>query len=342
MSDHESTERQYWLWVTRPEYYLDEEGNDREDLEPANTEASDGWWTCHRETRKGDLVLLYRSRIKKDIAYLIQAESDAYSIRDENEEGWEYGCNYRVLYKFSPPISLQTLKKEPTLSNWVPLRLSFQRSVFQIQPDVWEKLNHLIIQYHPEYKQFLSKIEYDHFYQTKIPLPIYEQAERTTELQLFSNIKQTPFEFRPGCPPKISSTVSSQTERRVDVALRHNDLQQALYRQLAEKYGEKNVGTEIDSGIGTSIDVVVRQGEEYWFYEIKTDPSPRVCIRQAIGQLLEYAFWPGSQEATRLIIVSEVKIDRDGEKYLQTLKDRYALPLDYEQIVTETGNCRWG
>jgi hypothetical protein len=42
-------ERQYWLWVTRPDYYLDEDGSDREDLDPNSEVDSDGWWTCQKE-----------------------------------------------------------------------------------------------------------------------------------------------------------------------------------------------------------------------------------------------------------------------------------------------------
>ena len=90
----ETIERQFWLWVARPEYYLDEYGNDREDLDPDSGVDSDGWWTCHKNTRKGDLVFLWRTRPKSDIGYLIQAESDAYSIADDNEQGWEYACDY--------------------------------------------------------------------------------------------------------------------------------------------------------------------------------------------------------------------------------------------------------
>ena len=96
----EAKARQYWLWVTRPEYYLDENGRDREDLDPASGIDSDGWWTCHRDTKRGDLVFLWRSSPKKDIGYLIQSESDAYSIADDNTHGWDYACDYQVLYKF--------------------------------------------------------------------------------------------------------------------------------------------------------------------------------------------------------------------------------------------------
>jgi hypothetical protein len=49
----EPIERKYWLWVTRPEFYLDGNGKDRADLDPNSGFDSDGWWTCHRDTKRG-------------------------------------------------------------------------------------------------------------------------------------------------------------------------------------------------------------------------------------------------------------------------------------------------
>lgn len=115
--------------------------------------------------------------------------------------------------------------------------------------------------------------------------------------------------------------------------MRQLGMQESLYRQLASKYGAENVGTELSSGEGTSVDVVVRREDAFWFYEIKTVRSPRACLRQALGQLLEYAFWPGSREATRLIIVGETALDDEGAEYLRTLRKRFSLPLEYEHIV---------
>jgi hypothetical protein len=83
MRASDETERQYWLWVTRPEYYLDEDGNEREDLDPSHGVDTEGWWTCHKDTQEGDLVFLWRTTPKRDIGYLIQAASDAYSIADD-------------------------------------------------------------------------------------------------------------------------------------------------------------------------------------------------------------------------------------------------------------------
>ncbi len=44
---------------------------------------TEGWWTCDKKTKQGDLVFLYRAQKKRDIGYLIQAVSDAYDIRDD-------------------------------------------------------------------------------------------------------------------------------------------------------------------------------------------------------------------------------------------------------------------
>ena len=76
--------RQWWLWVTKPEFFLDENLLERADLDPSQCEDSDGWWTCHRDTKAGDMAFLWRTRPKSDIGYLIRARSDAYSIVDDD------------------------------------------------------------------------------------------------------------------------------------------------------------------------------------------------------------------------------------------------------------------
>ncbi len=164
-------------------------------------------------------------------------------------------------------------------------------------------------------------------------LPLYKYSESNGCSQPVSSLAEAPFAFRPGCSSKASSATVTKVQRQLDISLRHNELQGALYRKLVAIHGEQHVGTENRSGVGTSIDVVVRRDDGYWFYEIKTAHSPRACLREALGQLLEYAFWPGAQEATRLIVAGEGTLDKDAEEYLKRLKDRFALPIEYEQIV---------
>ena len=118
----------------------------------------------------------------------------------------------------------------------------------------------------------------------------------------------------------------------VDVSLRHNVLQEKLYDQLCREYGEGNVGTEHPSGNGMRVDAVVRHKNEYFFYEIKTYTNARACLRDAIGQLLEYSHWPGGQDAKRLVVVGEPELCPDGKKYVTQLSGQYDLPIEYQRI----------
>jgi hypothetical protein len=114
-------------------------------------------------------------------------------------------------------------------------------------------------------------------------------------------------------------------------------MQAALYDFLCTLHGSDSVGTECDTGAGTRIDVVVRKGGTYDFYEIKTGNSARSCIRQALAQLLEYSFWPGGQEAERLIIVGEPSPDQESRSFLAELRRRFSLPIEYRRIHLPSG-----
>jgi hypothetical protein len=144
------------------------------------------------------------------------------------------------------------------------------------------------------------------------------------------------FEFNAGCSEKASAANASLAERELNINLRHTLLQAALCERLVKQYGAENVADEHASGLGTKIDVVLRRSaNEFWYYEIKTALSPRACIREALGQVMEYAYWPAANEATRLIICGETALDDDGAAYLKTLRERFQLPVIYEQIVID-------
>lgn len=142
------------------------------------------------------------------------------------------------------------------------------------------------------------------------------------------------FKFKPGHNAKKIGEIpvgASKGERKS--ILRHNELQNFLYESFVNKYGKDCVGTEVSTSNGTSIDVVVKTKEHCSFYEIKTACSVKACIRQAIPQLLEYAYWHGKNDrADRLIIVSSKKITPQAKVYLDFLKEKFKLPIDYEQF----------
>lgn len=163
-------------------------------------------------------------------------------------------------------------------------------------------------------------------------LPLYRYVEsRGTTAPV--PLPKSGFNFKAGASKKVKTAKATLPEKELDLDLRHNLLQEALYQRLASKHGKENVRTEQPSGVGTLIDIVVEMKDEYWFYEIKTALTPRACLREAIGQLLEYGFWPGAQEPVRFIVVGECPLDQDGQEYLSRLRKRFSLPIEYKAIA---------
>lgn len=143
------------------------------------------------------------------------------------------------------------------------------------------------------------------------------------------------FKFKSGHTPKKTGTVKVKVAKaEAEAELLHNRMQTKLYGDLVAAFGAPHVGTEVPTGAGTSIDVVVDTNEFRWFYEIKTSDSVRSCIRQAIPQLLEYAYWQcKSDTADKLIVVGPAAITPEAENYLKFLRETFHLELHYEQCI---------
>jgi hypothetical protein len=130
-----------WVWVAAKEYYLDEDGEEPVVLDPYTGGGYGGYWTCHKDTMRGDLILLYRKRPKMDFRYLIQADSDALLLTGElANSAWDYGCEYHVLHKFEPPLTLNDVREIPHIDEWAAFRGNFQRRAYNVPPDQWERL----------------------------------------------------------------------------------------------------------------------------------------------------------------------------------------------------------
>lgn len=147
--------------------------------------------------------------------------------------------------------------------------------------------------------------------------------------------QQEPFAFKPGHKPKKSGTVAvAASVGGTKADLLHNKLQTALFEQLVAEHGKGCVGTEQRTGHGTSIDLVVKTNTFCWFYEIKVADTVKACIRQAIPQLLEYAYWRKDVNvADRLIIASPLKLTDDAKVFIELLNKRFSLPFHYVQII---------
>jgi len=163
-------------------------------------------------------------------------------------------------------------------------------------------------------------------------LPLYQFVEGTQTFPRPSNATST-FEWTSGNKARAPRTTFTREELSVDRALRHNIVQAALFEHLESIHGQ-NASGEQSFGNGARVDVATRDGDgtKYVYYELKTGLSARSCIRDAIGQLLEYSYWPGGQLAHRLVIVGEAEYDDEAKAYIEKLRKDFSLPIEYQQF----------
>lgn len=147
----------------------------------------------------------------------------------------------------------------------------------------------------------------------------------------------TIFNFQPGHHKSKYSTTVNYGERNKDLDLVHNRVKDNIYNQLVKIYGKQNVATEHPTGFGTKIDIVINISGKIIFYEVKTSNSLKVCIREALSQLIEYAYWPDQDRARKLVIVSLNIISEQAKKYLEKIRKDFYLPVYYQRYNPEIG-----
>lgn len=155
-----------------------------------------------------------------------------------------------------------------------------------------------------------------------------------TRLAARTDTQQTPRKAKKHTP-RASEAYADLPAHRRRIVLRHNLLSAFLANQL-EHARPGMVRVEEPVGSGGTFDVLVlsaqhrKQGGD--LYEIKVANSAASAVRQALGQLLEYAHrHPGLQPA-RLYVAAEPELDVATELYLSELRTHYGLPVHYHRI----------
>jgi DNA replication protein DnaC len=110
-------------------------------------------------------------------------------------------------------------------------------------------------------------------------------------------------------------------------------LQNKLYESLRQQYGHNNVKYE-----NNFVDISVIERGITTFYEIKIENNVKKCLRNSIGQLLEYAHYPNVSKADKFIIVGDAPPIKDDANYLKTIRHKYKLPISYGLFNWDSGN----
>ena len=144
----------------------------------------------------------------------------------------------------------------------------------------------------------------------------------------------------PGGPSRLGSSalpVGKSFQRgavaAVECTPEHARMQAKLMQELKAEYPEADIVREQDF-----IDVGVRTETELLLFEIKSDLDPRSVIRQALGQILEYAFHPSRQGALpklplKLFIVGRRALSTEDRAYLSRLQKDFSLPVEYRVVA---------
>jgi hypothetical protein len=166
-------------------------------------------------------------------------------------------------------------------------------------------------------------------------LPIYIEVESNVDIaskntEVNASNQQFVFDANEKSLPVNRNYTS--IERQTNIDIRHSIIQEALFENLVSQYGIENVSKE-NPFMGNKIDLVVRLDNDYIFYEVKTGNSAKSCIRQAMGQLLEYSYFPGICNAKEIIVAGEHTIDIPTSNYIEYLRSEFKLPINYVQVV---------
>ncbi len=132
-----------------------------------------------------------------------------------------------------------------------------------------------------------------------------------------------------------------RTPKPVQIEFLHKKICKGLLKYLQKEHKKENVVRENQVGSGANrIDVVLKQGTEYVFYEVKTYNSIKTSIREAMGQIIEYAFYPDVTFAKKLVIVTQHEADEETIKYFKHLRKVTGLQIYYQQYDLESKHLK--
>jgi len=132
-------------------------------------------------------------------------------------------------------------------------------------------------------------------------------------------------------PHRSEALRQRAAQQGTEIDPKHIRMQNLLFESLKKRH--PSVAYEENF-----IDLVGRDTDCVTCYELKTESTARMCIRMAVGQLLEYSHYPLSKSADRMVGVGEAPATEDDRAYLAILRKRFNLPIHYGWFRWENGD----
>jgi hypothetical protein len=128
----------------------------------------------------------------------------------------------------------------------------------------------------------------------------------------------------PPIPPYMRNS-----PQRITCTPEHWKIQNKLVEELKHEFPNDSVIYEENY-----IDVTLKTESKIILYEIKSDKEPRTVIRNALGQILEYAYHPRHKHPlpVSLVIVGPTAPKSSDNKFLARLNKDFSIPVSYRTV----------
>jgi hypothetical protein len=129
----------------------------------------------------------------------------------------------------------------------------------------------------------------------------------------------------PPLPPYMRNS-----PQRIECTPEHWKIQNKLVEALNHEYPNDSVICEENY-----VDVTLHTEQETVIFEIKPDKDARTVIRNALGQILEYAYHPRNkhQKSVRLVIVGQSKPTKADRDFMAKLNNDFSIPISYRTVT---------
>ena len=207
-------------------------------------------------------------------------------------------------------------------------RIGVKKSLKSVHPNVRFKLDQVELEY-PNYKLIDPESLVGHRYQLMDGV-----SER---LRFLGTPKEEPEPTQSTEDIVCSISTPTYVKRQ-----RHKEIQLALKKYLSHE-GYTDVELEAPAGRGRQIDLKAyhKASQSLHYFEIKVYDA-RLSIREALGQILEYAHYLSAQcEASKLFIVGPESPTRQDLIYLNRLRKEYNLPIEFVHCSIKDERLYW-
>jgi len=149
------------------------------------------------------------------------------------------------------------------------------------------------------------------------------------------------FQFSPGIASNKERMQRITPPRSQVIVRTHSNITRALARYFAADYStaRRNISIE-KTRFGENIaDVVLRHANNsFTIIEVKTGINQRRNIREAVGQLLDYALWHDNIRIRKLIAVAPTSLSAMEIAQFNRIRGRLSIPLHFWQYNENVEN----